>query len=160
MNIASYQFVEEGKIKLFLNPDLIAFTTSNAKMLSSRAGNDDLMVGLAQAVALVGDCMKNGITMGYEKNKAGYLEFYLDDLSVSRPLLSILVPILQQPTILGILEPLVKENLPEGLVIMGIPVSPDFAWNMISGFIKNMPETLKNTKYIKLGMIFSEEPMK
>lgn len=159
LNIASYQFIEEGKIKLFLNPELIAFTTSKVNTLSSRAGNDDLMAGLAQAMALVSDCLKNGITMGYEKNKAGYLEFYLDDLAVSRPLLSIAVPILQQPAILGMLEPLVKENLPEGLVIMGIPVSPEFAWNMIAGFIKNTPETLKNTKYVKLGMIFSEEPM-
>ena len=160
LNIASYQFVEEGKIKLFLNPDLIAFTTSNVKTLSSRAGNEDLMTGIAQAVALIGECMKNGITMGYEKNDAGHLEFYLDDVTVSRPLLSIVVPILQQPSILGMLEPLVKNNLPEGLVIMGIPVSPDFAWNMISSFIKNTPKILEDTKYVKLGMIFYEEPMK
>lgn len=159
LNIASYQFVEEGKIKLFLNPDMIHYITTNVKTLSSRSGEADLTEGITQAVALISACLKNGITMRYEKNEAGYLEFYLDDETVARPLFSILVPIVQHPAVLGLLEPLVKDNIPEGLVIMGfMPVTPEFAWNMVSGFLKSTPDMLPTTKYLKLGMVFSEQP--
>lgn len=159
LNIASYQFVEDGKIKLFLNPDMIHYITSYTNTLASRAGMDEALTeGIAKALALVNGCMKNGIAMGYEKNEKGYLEFYLDDATIARPLFSILVPILQEPAIQKILESLVKDNLPEGLVIMGMPVTPDFAWKMISSLLKSMPEYLETTKYIKLGMVFSENP--
>ena len=158
LNIATYQFVEDGVIRLFLNPDMIHYITTYTNTLSSRGGASDLTEGLSQAIVLISKCMKDGITMRYEKNQKGYLEFCIDDLTIIRPLLSILVPIIQSPAILELLEPMVKNNLPEDLVIMGMPVTPDFAWNMILGFIKSTPEMLKTTKYVNLGMAFSEEP--
>lgn len=157
LNIATYQFIKEGQIKLFLNPDMIHHITKAVEKASSRAEDNALTDFIQPVLSLVNECMVKGITLNYGLNEKGFLEFYLDDATITRPLFNTLVPVVQDPTVLAIMEKLVKENIPEGLVIMGfIPVTPDFAWDMISKFLKSTPETLKNTNYIKLGMVFSE----
>ena len=157
INLATYQFVEKGKIKLFLNTTMIDFVSSMPKSKASRA-DDILMNALTKLMVLVSDCMANGINVNYGVNEKGFMEVYLDDATVSRPLFEILIPVLQEPTVLSVLEKLVKENLPPGTIIAGMPVTPDLAWMLVSNFCKQTPTYFENTNYLKLGMVFTETP--
>ena len=134
LNLASY-LVKDNKIKLFLNPEQIAFIASR----SSRVSIVELVPSLLQKV---NELLVNGITLTFAENE-GATAIYLDKEELM-PILQMVKPLLQdKDTVNALVKMLAESAGPQyaGLVMVFVPE-----------ILKNIPNVIDTTTELKIGI--------
>lgn len=140
MNIATYQYVSEGKIKVFLNPYMIKKLADEAKQ--SRQA-DNMFAAIAEVIKGMNEelvkLMPNGIPVSYSEEN-GAVSFYLDKDTVL-PLFAKVLPLTSNAEFQDMVAELVEKKMPG----MGATVKA------LMGGLGNMVE---NTTSVQLGAKF------